>query len=301
MSESGIPEEKNTPADPTEQPAVDDIRNEAADESVESAIGASAVSPDNKPTTDEVITESASPDPEISHTTDTPLADDAPDDKQVVVPEADHEVDSTPTPASASSAPPPVEATSAAAPPTISRTSAPFKLPALLTGLLLIAMGVIFVWPLFSGGYILLPGIILAIGALGVTLSLLGYWLHSGRRARGTLFLALWLLLWGQLTGIFILEPESASIQNNWPLYLITFGVAILLTYAGDRYRDKQLIIPGILLTLAGTTALAFTTNQLPATVSPLVQQFWPWIGFLLVLGLLPMAFRRVPNNQPPD
>lgn len=172
------------------------------------------------------------------------------------------------------------------------------RLPSLVVGGLLIALGVIFVWPAFSGGYILVPGVILAIIALGVALSLLAHWLYSGRRARGTLFLALVGLSWGMLTGIYFLDPTSGDVRSTWPLYIVALGFATLLTFLGDRRRDRRLITPGFVLTVAGLTALLTTTSQLPDTLLNLARQGWPIVLGGLVLGLLPMAIRRVPSGN---
>lgn len=184
-------------------------------------------------------------------------------------------------------------------PPALSRgaaTSRPsFRLrPAsAIGGLLLIALGVIFLWPLFSGGFILVPAAILAITALGIALGLTAHWVATGRQARGALFVALMIVLWGGLTAIFILEPSS-DVARGWPLYVITLGFAVLLAFLGDRWRDRRMLVPGIILTVAGLLALVTTMGQLPAGLSDLARQAAPWVLIALALGLLPLAFRRV-------
>ena len=173
------------------------------------------------------------------------------------------------------------------------------RLPSLAVGGLLIALGVIYLWPALSGGYILVPGAILAIAALGVTLSLLAHWLNSGRRARGSLFLALVGLLWGLLTGVYLLDPGSANVGRSWPLYVLALGGAALVTFLGDRRRDRRLFAPGFVLTIAGLVGLLAMGDQLPAEVMTLARQGWPWIlGALALLGLLPLTIRRVPRQE---
>lgn len=164
---------------------------------------------------------------------------------------------------------------------------------AAIGGLLLIALGVIFLWPLFSGGFILVPAAILAITALGIALGLAAHWAASGRQARGALFVALMIVLWGGLTAIFALEPSS-DVARSWPLYVITLGFAALLTFLGDRWRDRRMLAPGIILTAAGLIALGVTMDQLPAGSLDLARQAAPWTLIALALGLLPLAFRRV-------
>jgi hypothetical protein len=183
--------------------------------------------------------------------------------------------------------------------PTLSRgatTSRPgFRLhPAsLIGGLLLIALGVIFLWPLFSGGFILVPAAILAITVLGIALGLVAHWAASGRQSRGALFIALMIMLWGGLTAIFALEPSS-DVARGWPLYMITLGFATLLTFLGDRWRDRRMLAPGVILTTAGLIGLAITTGQVSTDLLDLARQAAPWVLIALALGLLPLAFRRV-------
>ncbi len=163
----------------------------------------------------------------------------------------------------------------------------------LIGGLLLIALGVIFLWPLLSGGFILVPAAILAITALGIALGLVAHWAASGRQARGALFVALMIVLWGGLTAIFALEPSS-DVARGWPLYVITLGFAALLTFLGDRWRDRRMLAPGIILTTAGLIGLAITTGQVSTDFLDLARQAAPWVLIALALGLLPLAFRRV-------
>lgn len=170
------------------------------------------------------------------------------------------------------------------------------RIPALPVGLLLIALGVILVWPVFSGGYILVPAAIAAIVTVGVALSLIAHWLSSGRRARGALFIALGLLLGGLLTAVFALQPEGADVTRYWPLYIVALGGTLLLTFLGDRRRDRRFMLPGVILAVGGLVALAGTLGQLPPDLFDLVEQFWPWVLVVLALGMLPLAIRRVPE-----
>lgn len=173
-----------------------------------------------------------------------------------------------------------------------------FRPTSLAAGGLLIALGVIYLWPLFSGGYILVPAAILAIAALGFSLSLVVHWLNSGRRARGSLFIALLCLLWGLLTGTFLLEPAAGDIARSWPLFLMVTGLGILLTFLGDRRRDRRLILPGTTLAVAGLAALAVTYGQLPEEAVAIVREIGPWLLVLLALGLIPLALQRTARKN---
>lgn len=171
-------------------------------------------------------------------------------------------------------------------------------IPVLPVAILLIGLGIILVWPVISGGYILLPEIIVAILVAGLALSLLAYWLKSGRQARGALFVALTGLLTAGLTGLFALLPETITISTDWPLYVAGAGIAILLTYVVDPARSLRFLTPALVLIAAGLIAFPVTRQIIPESVMAMIRQGWPWIFGVLVLGLLPIAFRRVSGSS---
>jgi hypothetical protein len=171
------------------------------------------------------------------------------------------------------------------------------RLQSIAVGILLIALGITLVWPVFSGGFILVKGVIIAIIVMGAALSLLAHWLSSGRRARGALFLALTGVLWSILTGVFVLEPERGDIKTGWPLYVAALGGAILLTVLGDRQRDRRFIPPGLVLTMIGVVGVLVTRDILPERLTGIARDVSPWLFIILALGLLPLIVRRVPRN----
>lgn len=165
-----------------------------------------------------------------------------------------------------------------------------------LAGILLIALGVILVWPVFSGGYILVPAVIAAIAIIGWALSLLAYWRHTDRQARGALFLALTLLFWVGTTAIAYAQGVLDS--RLWPLYVAVFGLAILLTYVGDRQRESRLATPGIILLIAGLIGLLITYGIIPVVILAAINESWSWVLVVLILALLPLAFQRAPRRR---
>lgn len=165
-----------------------------------------------------------------------------------------------------------------------------------LAGILLIALGVILVWPVFSGGYILVPGVIAAIAIIGWALSLLAYWHHSGRQARGALFVALTLLLW---VGTTVVAYAQGVLDGRlWPLYVAILGLVILLTYIGDRQRESRLATPGIILLIAGLIGLLITYDIIPSVIVAAISESWSWVLVVLILALLPLAFQRAPRRR---
>ncbi|NPV65520.1 MAG: hypothetical protein HPY64_00075 [Anaerolineae bacterium] len=165
-----------------------------------------------------------------------------------------------------------------------------------LAGILLIALGVILVWPVLTGGYILVPNVIAVIAITGWALSLLAYWHHTGRQARGALFLALMLLFWVGTTAIAY--AQGALDSRLWPLYVAVLGLAILLTYVGDRQRESRLATPGIILLLAGLIGLLITYDIIPPAILATISGAWPWVVVVLILALLPLAFQRAPRRR---
>jgi hypothetical protein len=183
-----------------------------------------------------------------------------------------------------------------AAPPAVSQRSR-FRLPSMVVGVLLITLGLILVWPVFSGGYTLVFGVTLGIVIVGIALGLLTYWLHTGRRAQGSLFLALIGIFWSVLTAAFVLESDLSNAAQGWPLYIATLGGAFLLTYASSRQRDSRLISPGLILTTAGLAGLLVTQGILANNWLEIARQWWPYGLGLLALGLIPLAIQRIPRE----
>ncbi len=166
-------------------------------------------------------------------------------------------------------------------------------IPALPVGALMIALGVILLWPLLSGGFALAPAVVAAILIAGIAFSLFMYWLRSGRRARGAFFLALWGIITAVLTGLFAQAPQTLDAYSGWPLYLIGTGAALFVTYLINRAGGHHLPVLSFTLIAGGLVALAVTRQAVPADVLDFARQEWRWLGVILILGLLPLAFRR--------
>ncbi len=163
-----------------------------------------------------------------------------------------------------------------------------------LIALLLIALGVILVWPALSGGMILVPGLIVLIVTLGLTLVFLAYWRDQQRQAYGAFFLGMLILLWGALGCWMVLEPDlGGGLGRTWPLFVALLGSAILLTAAFNRPQTARLLPAGLILTTTGVAATTVVWRLLPDSVLDLAVQAGPWILVAVAVGLLPLAFRR--------
>ena len=170
-------------------------------------------------------------------------------------------------------------------------------IPSLPVALLLVGLGLILVWPQFSGGFTLVPAATVAILIAGTALSLFAYWLRSRRRARGAFFIALLGLIVAGLTGFFVQASDVLSIAQGWPLYLVGAGIAILMTYIADRGAGRWLPATALALVSAGLVALAANLQFVPTNILDIGQQYWRWLIVILVIGLLPLAFHR--RSQP--
>ncbi len=167
-------------------------------------------------------------------------------------------------------------------------------LSSFMAAILLIALGVILLWPALSGGMILVPGLIVLIAAVGLAVVLVAYWRDRQRRAYGAFFLGMLSLLWGALGCWMVLEPGlGGGLGRTWPLFVALLGSAILLTAAANRRQMARLLPSGLILTTVGIAAATVLWRLLPEPVFDLAVQAGPWILVALAVGLLPLAFRR--------
>lgn len=167
------------------------------------------------------------------------------------------------------------------------------QLAIVAAGLLLIGLGIMLIWPALSGGLILVPGLIVLITSLGVTLTLLAYWRQNARRARGALFLSLLSLTWGPLTSILLLAPEIGGLARLWPFYVIGLGLAALLTAPNERPFDARAVATGLVAIAGGSAALAVTWDLIQADALATAREAGPWLLVILAVGLLPLVIRR--------
>ncbi|MBN2471083.1 MAG: hypothetical protein JXN59_10190 [Anaerolineae bacterium] len=251
---------------------IDETSSEAGEES--SPVEAEA------PATEDAV--SAAEEPEDS--TAEATTDDVESDAALLPPPAAVELPDEPVPALPASYPP-MDHAPAAWPQT--------GIPALPVAVLIIALGVILLWPALSGGFALVPAAIAAILIAGIAFSLFVYWLRSERRARGAFFIALWGGVIAALTGIFAQSPQTLDVSSGWPLYFVGTGLALFVTSLIDRNRGQHLPFIGFVLVAGGLVALAFTRQIIPESALAFARQAWRWLGVILVLGLVPLAFRR--------
>jgi hypothetical protein len=167
------------------------------------------------------------------------------------------------------------------------------QIASVVPALLLIATGVWLTFAFTTSPTQPDPGLTAAIAAGGIAITLLVRWLSSGRWARGTLFFALLLLLTGTTTA-YLLQPASVGFMQGWPLFLIAIGGALLLTGFIAQPVDRRLLLPAILLFVAGLAAMSVTLNLLDDSILTVLGSLWPIVLVLVAaILLLPMVFRQ--------
>lgn len=128
------------------------------------------------------------------------------------------------------------------------------------------------------------------LGALVVTL--LAYWLSSGRWARGAFFFAILALLVAGFAYYGTTLAVEASVIG--PLVLAATGLAFALTGLLARPMDRRLLLPGILFLVAAAVSLAAIIGYLPATLLTGIAPYWPaLVAVLAIVWLLPLLAKR--------
>jgi hypothetical protein len=137
------------------------------------------------------------------------------------------------------------------------------------------------------------PLVIAGVIGGGIMLTLLAQWIGTGRWSRGTLFFGLLVLLAAGVIA-FSLQPNGIDMVRGYPLLMVALGVALVLAGFLARPANPRLIVPGALAVLAGVVGLAVTLGLLPNSVLTFAAPLTPVvIGVVVVIGLLPLVFRR--------
>ncbi|MBI5666777.1 MAG: hypothetical protein HZC41_02110 [Chloroflexi bacterium] len=136
-------------------------------------------------------------------------------------------------------------------------------------------------------------GLVAALLIGGVAVTFIARWLSSGRWERGSLFTALALLL---VAGVafYLTLPGSPGSVRGWPLLVSAVGTAFILTALLAYPSDRRLLLPGLLLVIAGLIGLTVTLGLLPTAVTAVVVNLWPVVlALVLLVWLLPVLRRR--------
>ncbi len=120
-----------------------------------------------------------------------------------------------------------------------------------------------------------------AAASAGLSVSLISYWLASGRWARGALFAALVVAAGG--AWVFVSAMPDAAL--SWTLPFIMLGAAFALTGLLGRPRTVPWILAGLGI-IAGTVIGPLLSQRVLVTAAPFV------LGAAAILAVLPVIFR---------
>ncbi len=166
------------------------------------------------------------------------------------------------------------------------RTQRRSQISTAVPAMLLIALGVLYLLKPAEMTYSLSIGI--GIGVLA--LSLVMRFLLNARRERGLFFIGVIVLFW---LGLIVSAIYGGfDIGQVWPLAVSAIGLAMIVTFVFERTHDRGLLLPGLLLILAGGAMLLFTFGILSSSVLSNVALYWPALLLLAALALLPRVIR---------
>lgn len=150
----------------------------------------------------------------------------------------------------------------------------------ILPAVALMAVGAVLTLATTSGQALSLSALAAAASA-GISVSLLSYWLASGRWARGALFAALLVAIAGAWT--FILSLPDVNLP--WTVPFAAGGAAFALTGLLGRPRTLSWILVGLGV-IAGVLILPALSQPTLINAAPFV------LGVAAVLALLPIVLR---------
>ncbi len=134
------------------------------------------------------------------------------------------------------------------------------------------------------------------LAGLGVgiaAVSLLVYWLASGRWSRGAVVVALLLIGMAALIGASLL-PSGLDLTRAYPLFLVVIAAALIIAGLMSRPTNRRVFAPALLLALAAGVGMAFTLELAPADILTAAAPFAPVVGALLLLiAAAPAVTRR--------
>lgn len=135
--------------------------------------------------------------------------------------------------------------------------------------------------------------LILVIIALGLGLTLIARWLASHRWARGSLFFGLVCLLFGGLF-FYVTQPNAFGLASVWPLFFTTIGVAMLITRILTPSAQSRLLLPSLILIIAGLAGAVITMGLLDSNITVAAASLWPVaLVIIVVIWLFPAVFRQ--------
>lgn len=76
-----------------------------------------------------------------------------------------------------------------------------------------------------------------------------------------------------------------------WPVFPLIVGVAFVVMWIANRFRDMGLLVPAAILLIVGLAGFAFTLREVP--VWQTIFNWWPVLLIVLGIVVLLQAFMR--------
>ena len=167
---------------------------------------------------------------------------------------------------------------------------------AIITGIVLIALGVWFLLETFGVVSIDLGRIWPIFPTLfGIAMLVLGVAARRNRTAEGEIMVGVWALLIGLFFFLFSTGTVSWSeMARLWPTFPLIAGLGFLLGFLVGGARDWGIFIIGAIATLVGVVGYMFTFGLFsPAFAATVLPYFVPVLLILGGIGFLVSALRR--------
>jgi len=167
---------------------------------------------------------------------------------------------------------------------------------AIITGIVLIALGVWFLLETFGVVSIDLGRIWPIFPTLfGIALLTLGIATRRNRAAEGQIVVGVWALLSGLFFFLFSTGTIAwGEIARLWPTFPLIAGLGLLLGFLTGSARDWGIFIVGAIATLVGVVGYMFTFGLFsPAFAATVLPYVVPALLILGGIGFLLSALRR--------
>jgi hypothetical protein len=107
------------------------------------------------------------------------------------------------------------------------------------------------------------------------------------------LFFGLVCLLFGGLF-FYVNQPNAFGLASAWPLFIAALGVAMLITRILTPSAQSRLLLPSLILIIAGLAGAVITMGLLDNNITVAAASLWPvTLVIIVVVWLFPLVFRQ--------
>ena len=132
--------------------------------------------------------------------------------------------------------------------------------------------------------------VLLIVGGVGIVF--LSQWFTSRRWSSGNFFAGSLVILSGAVL-FYLLQPNSLTLANGYPLLIVSVGAALLLTGIFSPTSHPRIRVLGIIVGLAGVAGLFLTAGSVEGTILNTVASLAPVLLVAVLIVLLIPFLRR--------